>query len=306
MNTNVLDNIPGMDTAVSVDVYDASTLTEHEFIKNYVDKNKPCLIKGAVFHWDAAKKWTPASLIQTYGRHQARCYHHINFSDSDKMKQGVTHVPFAEAMGKLVREPDAVTSIPLVVGGDYAGLAADVGNFEFFKQPKKPLFYPQLRVFFHRRASTGWHLHALDETLMCQVLGAKKVALLPSDVSWYEDVKEVFRKDLYMQDKTALDKVKDQLKPLLITVEQGDALYIPPFWWHGVEPVDADFGATVVFCWRSPWHKVSNFRFPSVREIWLDNIRSPNVMTLALPLMALATAAGWLSLNVRKLFSTSS
>lgn len=306
MTESVLDNIPGMNAALFVDVFDASKLTEKEFVRNYVDKNQPCLIKGAVRHWEASKKWTPDHLVRAYGSHQVRCYHHINFSDSDKMKQGVTHIPFGDAISKLVQEPDAVTSIPVVVAGNYAGLAADTGEFGFLKQPANPLFYPKRRVFFHRRASTGWHLHALDETLMCQVLGAKKVALLPTDVSWYKDVKEVFRKDLYMQDKTALDKVKDQLKPLLITVEQGDALYIPPFWWHGVDPEDTDFGATVVFCWRSPWHKVSNFRFPSVREIWLDNIRSPNLMTLALPFMALATAVSWLLLNVRRLFDESS
>jgi hypothetical protein len=36
-------------------------------------------------------------------------------------------------------------------------------------------------------------------------------------------------------------------------LEEGDATYLPTFWWHAVEsPVDDGFGITVAYCWQTP------------------------------------------------------
>jgi hypothetical protein len=35
-------------------------------------------------------------------------------------------------------------------------------------------------------------------------------------------------------------------------VEEGDALYIPPLWWHGIIPANSEFGVTAAVPWRSP------------------------------------------------------
>jgi len=39
-------------------------------------------------------------------------------------------------------------------------------------------------------------------------------------------------------------------------VHPGDAIYIPPHWWHAVECPDArdGLGITLAYCWRSPAH----------------------------------------------------
>jgi hypothetical protein len=42
------------------------------------------------------------------------------------------------------------------------------------------------------------------------------------------------------------------------TLQEGDSLYIPPLWWHGIVPLHDSFGATATVTWRSPLHVDAN------------------------------------------------
>ncbi len=44
----------------------------------------------------------------------------------------------------------------------------------------------------------------------------------------------------------------EQLLWLLASLEPGDALYIPPHWWHGVIATSDEVGVTVPVTWKSP------------------------------------------------------
>lgn len=283
MRQSVIDKIPGIEAAKSVCVVDAASLTKKEFQERYIDHNIPCLIKDAVKFWPARDKWTDKDyLLNICGEQKTRLYKHINYADAKKMKSGVQHVFFAEALNNAFADDKGITSIPQVVGKTgkpFSELRVDIGQFPFLPDPPRPLYYPDIRVFFFRNTSTGWHLHAVDETLMCQVMGAKNVALLPSDTPEFGMMQKIFGDDSYLEDATQMSCVASKITPYFVTVEEGDALYIPPFWWHGVDTVDDQFGATVVYCWRSPWHKVSNFRYPSVRGIWEENFRKISLFT---------------------------
>ena len=65
----ILKNVPGMAAAAPVAVLQASALTEQAFKSEYVAGSRPCVIKGAVSHWPALRKWRDRDYLkQVCGR----------------------------------------------------------------------------------------------------------------------------------------------------------------------------------------------------------------------------------------------
>lgn len=56
-----------------------------------------------------------------------------------------------------------------------------------------------------------------------------------------------------------------KLRPYYAKLEANDAIYIPVFWWHAVEPMDDQFGITLAFPFKSPPLIQFDIRYPAVR-----------------------------------------
>lgn len=282
MDEQILNNIPGMDSAKQVVCIDADALTESSFYDNFVSLNKPCLIKNAISHWPAMNKWQNKGYLKSLcGDNASKYYPHMNYDDEKNMVVDETQVTFAQILDFLSANTNATISAPsiLLERAPYNVLAADMTGFSFLPKPSKPIAYPTSRAFFYKKAGTGWHYHFVDETLMCQVKGTKKVGLLPPDKITDDIVHDIFTTDAYLLKDAFKDKDKENIKPLYAQVEPGDALYIPPFWWHGVEPLDSEYGITVANCWRSPFHVMGDLSYPTVRKIWKKSLTKPNKNT---------------------------
>jgi ribosomal protein L16 Arg81 hydroxylase len=65
--------------------------------------------------------------------------------------------------------------------------------------------------------------------------------------------------------------------------QAGDALYIPPLWWHGVIPLSRGFGVTTPVTWQSPPHVIAKCLSKIARgEIdMIGKTSAPNVQGLA-------------------------
>jgi hypothetical protein len=88
---------------------------------------------------------------------------------------------------------------------------------------------------------------------MCQFVGTKKIGLLNARTSFQKAIQEIFFSEGYYEDRDAFDALAGaKLDWLAADVGPGDALYIPPLWWHGVIPTSKGFGATAAIPWRSP------------------------------------------------------
>jgi hypothetical protein len=98
---------------------------------------------------------------------------------------------------------------------------------------------------FYRQSFTDWHYHATDETIMRQMVGAKQVRLLPPDQPTCDAMSGMscaaMRTAALLPDPLHVR----QLRSCRDTVEEGDGLYIPDFWWHAVESIDARWNVTV-------------------------------------------------------------
>ncbi|TWI46490.1 Cupin-like domain-containing protein [Pseudoduganella flava] len=306
IDERILQHIPGMAAARRVPSIDAADLTEERFRRDYVDRNLPLLIKGAIRHWPACGRWTDKRyLAGKVGENKVNLYRHLNFSNDATMKRSAIPGTMAQALDVLHSDEDAVIFLPFRVdapNSKFTSLKDDIGGVRFLAKPKKPLFYPRARTFMYRGAGSGWHTHTIDETLMCQIGGAKRVGLLPAKDASYAALKRIFFSERYLDDPNVFDELPAKLRPFVADVEQGDALYIPPSWWHGVQPIDEGVGATLAFCWRSPLHKISDLSYPPVRELWREAYAKPNLGMLVMPLWGLASLGALLGYRLKCLF----
>lgn len=71
------------------------------------------------------------------------------------------------------------------------------------------------------------------------------------------------RVDIEQPDFTRYPKFKNA-KPMEFTLEPGEMLYLPPFWWHQVESLEP--AISVSFWWALPW--TGYFARPALRLVY--------------------------------------
>ena len=248
-----LKNVPGMKSAAAVPVVRVEELNESDFLERFVNRNNPCVIKGAVRHWPAMKNWRDKQHLQGRSGHHRVYFNPYEYHISpEKMASGRQEVSFAEAIERLHA---AETDVAIVNTAAPLELLGDLGRLSFLSRAAPAFSYPAARYFFYRNAGTTWHYHPFDETLMCQIVGSKRIGLIATGNPEADAVREIFLKEDYYHDAGAFERLSGAVLPFLTaTLEEGDSLYIPPLWWHGVIPLHEGFGATTAVTFRSPLH----------------------------------------------------
>ena len=259
----ILKNVPGMAAATPVPVLQANALSEREFKGAYVANSRPCLIKGAVSHWPAIRKWHDREYLKRIcGSRPGRCLLFWPHENHVTRKNGSRPASPA-CLSRGSNRPPAgcgarrrVAAIGCNSGN--AEMAADLSGFSFFTEAELGFSYPPFRFFVFRKAGSSWHYHPMDETLMCQVVGTKRVGLLKVESPHRQAVGRIFFKEDYYENPSAFDELAGESLPWFVAdLDEGDALYIPPLWWHGVVVTSDGIGVTAPVSWRSPVHVIA-------------------------------------------------
>ncbi len=288
-----------MESAEPTMTVEASQLSPEEF-QWYVNGNRPLIIKGAASHWPALRQWPQDTYLieRTKGQTVNICPH-INYMTkerNDVERHKVTFQKAWETLHQTSEQPAAVlwpiSNIKILPAPAhvYENLKEDIRDFQFLPNPPSPYLYPRLRGFIYRNAGTCWHYHETDCTLMTQIKGRKTIGMLPSDKKTWDTVFDPFMKDLYFTDLNCFGPHTQDLKPQIGVVETGDAAFLPPFWWHGVEAIDG-FGITVPYCWRPPLHVVGNLNIPANYKFLKSILLDPRPLSLIKLLMAAGVGA---------------
>ena len=281
--------IPGIENAAPVAVLQAESLTRDEFNEKWVSMNKPCLIKGAVKHWPAVNRWKEKGYwLGACDNFKVNVYPHQNFNSDEFQNNNREEMLFHDAIERLFDNKDHILSLPsepIPNGTRFNRIMTDIGGFNFLDSSINPRLYSKRRFFIYRRAATAWHYHDADETLMCQVNGNKRVALLPPKLQKSAYVTDFLQKEKHLRGE-ALDPAL-KLSTYVTDVQEGDALYIPPYWHHGVVPTDGEVGFTLAYCWASPIHILGDFSNYFVRSLFIKGIWPIRTISFALPFIAL-------------------
>jgi len=217
------------------------------FQREYVAARRPVVIRGLMERWPALVRWTPDYLRRTYGDREVRVQR-TDDRDTTRYERSEL-VPFAEFL-------DGVTSWPpkrrqyLTVGTIAASGAVSRSATPPFRGLEEDISVPGLLdpswlvnesnvwIGYHGVRS-NLHFDAVHN-ILCVVAGAKRIALFhPSESGnlyprpfhhsnpLHSDV-DVIRPDHARFPRFREARYVDDL------LEPGDAVYIPPGYWHYV------------------------------------------------------------------------
>ena len=260
----VIDLVPG--SVCDIPCVDVDTLTPDVFWNEYVCKHRPVIIKRGVSHWPATVKWSePGYLENISSSDKTRIHCAFNTMPYEVLRHAMRDCSVQEGLSEMRAAPDDATySIAAIrVPAEWS---KDLGDYRFLPESmaKRPRNYPRQRLFIYRNASTEWHYHTLDETLTTQLSGTKRISLIKLDASNWSSYKTIIESNLHHVSCADRFFPRDaQPKKYEGVLEQGDVVYIPPFWWHGVDPSDSTLGVTLAFCFRSPIERVGKWRDPA-------------------------------------------
>ena len=272
-----LRRFPRYDDALTLETVDASAFSEAEFFAEFVEKNRPCHLKGAAKHWKAYREWGSLDYLRRKTTRYATVV--ANGKPNDD------HTTGKRALKRLIRFHEfldrAATKPPYLKGGwvlgaeergGLGGLISDIGDYSFISSITGSTlpgmeYDATYRIFFYCRSYTDWHYHVGEEALMTQVTGTKEILLLPPTEHTWNVLKPIEAKKgyFYNVDVDEFPQYAD-LVPYKVVSEPGDALYIPVYWWHAVYAPESDFGVTFVVTFQSPPQVRDDMSYPAARE----------------------------------------
>lgn len=278
----VIDLVPGR--AVQLAAIDNRAIDHERFWRDHVCAQQPVVIRHAVTNWPAFRKWGTPGYLEALANRQVGVSDTFNASPAGVWYQNLPKYGLDEAIACLRNAgPDdtfAIRALPIP-----QEWKADLGSYDFLHANRDlpPRAYARDRLFIYRNASTEWHYHTTDETLTTQIIGRKRVSMFRlSKEDWHAYAVPIKSNLHHMDERARFFPADASLTKFEATLEPGDVLYIPPFWWHGVDPADTGFGITLAHCFRTPFNRLGSLSDPAVKDV----IRAQGSLMLALRMRA--------------------
>lgn len=243
---NTCDDLARLDPSYNQQIDVIDTPPFEVFIKEYYSKHRAVVLKKGIDHWPAFGKWNPQYFLDTLGDKEIE----VQFdreSDalferySDRHRKSMLMSEFIEMIetggpsnnyymtaNNTKKNVDAIRTV-LKDTGDfgegYRNLIDDPAFSTFFWMGPKGTFTP-----IH---------HDLTNNMLIQVYGSKKVTLIPAwQVPWIYNDAHVFSEVNYPEVDLKKHPLMQNVTPIEVTIEAGDALFIPIGWWHCVDGLE--------------------------------------------------------------------
>lgn len=254
MVMRIVDLIPGV--RHTLDARRADELKTGEFWSEFVCKQKPVVVRAAVKDWPAVEKWKGAGYLEAVSPNSpvrfARTYNPVPLGPFFRyaMEDGNLDECIKEMRESSVDSTLSIPGVPVPQGWE-----DDLGPYGFLPEvgALPPRVYPPRRIFIYKNASTEWHYHSADETLTTQLLGRKRISLFKPDLEYWWQYAEIIEANFHhLESASCYFPNEKEAEKFEAEMEPGDVVYIPPMWWHGIDPLDSDLGVTLAQCFRTP------------------------------------------------------
>jgi hypothetical protein len=217
-----------------------------DFFRDHYAAHRPVILTGLIDHWPALARWSlddfdarvGDAMVEVQAGREADLAYEIEF------ERHKARVPFRTLLARL-RADRATNDVYMTANNSAANRAAlaalwaDVGDLPGYLAPSG-----RDDGFFWlgpRGTITPFH-HDLTNNLLIQIRGRKRVTLVPS---WETPRMANFRHcySAYAGPGAFAELPAEQRPPAaVLTLEPGQALFIPVGWWHHVEGLEPTIG----------------------------------------------------------------
>lgn len=238
-------------------------ISREEFLENYYATNTPVILTGIVRDWKALSLWTPAYLKAKYGEVEVeiqtkRNSDHLYELHVDQHREKVLMRDYVD----MVFNGDATNDYYMVANNgnlsktELKGLLDDIEMFpEYLDQNDT-----EGKAFFWLgSAGTVTPLHHDPTNLIfAQIYGRKTWKIMPPYCTpWLYNYTGVFSEvDCENPDGDRYPLFRN-VKMIEVTLEPGDAIFMPVGWWHHVRSLDISISMSFtnfVFPNRFDWN----------------------------------------------------
>ena len=211
------------------------------FRKNYLMNEKPVILKGMAKNWPAIKRWSADFFRKTYGHIKVPvCYYKTKrqeaYKDQTKMPLG-EYIYLAEKNSTFENNAE-----PPYLGGwiyhkEFPELLDDIDmslpcfpDNWLYKLPSSISIPPTNLLIGYQQVSSPLHTDSFFvNSVLTMIVGEKKARLVsPTHTFAVSNGQDLFNPDI------ANKVLKHGADIFEGKISAGDALYIPPGWWHNV------------------------------------------------------------------------
>lgn len=219
-------------------------ISPEEFHKVYLEPNTPVVFRGAAKAWESVKTWTPEFFAQNYG--DVKVATRLRATELNEKALQYIDLPLSEVVENIRNG-----------GSYYPGHTEDLFN----KHPelRKALDLETMGCYLSTRdrrimstqlflsaggVISGWHCTG-GPNLFTMINGVKKWSFVhPKHSMWMHPItrKDMFYAATMLDWRKSHDEIEAEGYPLYryipkytTTLEAGDVLFSPHWWWHCVE-----------------------------------------------------------------------
>lgn len=221
-----------------------------DFVSNYIAKNRPIIITGAMQDWRPCEKWNLTYFRETHGDEivgiqdgresdplfeQNQKFHRreVRFADFlDRLEATESSNDFYMTAGNMGAHKGKLSQIfadadDIDIRGEYFGKPAEGSLWVGPKGTITPLHFDMINNFF------------------CQIMGRKQVRMVPSwNLPWvYNDYHVYSDVDLLDVDLNKYPEFEN-CTVYDFVIEPGEILFIPVGWWHHLVSLDTSISLT--------------------------------------------------------------
>lgn len=258
-------------------------LSREEFEREYLRPGRPVLLEDGALEW--AGRWTMESLARRYGDLTVRATG--EFHSSGRGEPDHQEMPLRELTERITRREQPI--FRLVTGFPHAGHGQDflealpdlaneyVGDAPYRRFFASEVLHHMLWLHPAGNRSTFHHDHVFDNVNI-QVLGRKRWIMLPPSslrllypVGAWQSPINPFEPDLEKYPRFA------EVRAFSCEQGPGEVMFVPKFWWHCVEALEASINLTTFVETRNLvhlWRAMPGVPLPQRAALSLAGLRS--------------------------------